>query len=116
VLFAAGAGGGAEGAAAAPRPFTCAARKAKQAGNVIPLGRETMTVGGRRVVAEHVRTVSTISGENTGVEITDWWLDTATALPVRVILKSRSARKTIVGTAHYTEDADLRLASLSPRR
>lgn len=116
LLFAASADAGAEGAAAAPRPFTCTTGKEREDGHVIPIGRETLTVGGRRVVAEHVRTVSTITGGSSGTETTDWWLDTATALPVRVILKSRSARKTIVGTAHYSEDAELRLASLTPSR
>ena len=42
--------------------------------------------------------------------------DTATALPVRIVLQSRTSRKTIVGLAHYNEDAELRLLSMTPER
>lgn len=43
-------------------------------------------------------------------------LDTATALPVRIVPKSRTSRKTIAGVTHYREDADLRLLSMTQER
>ena len=104
------------GTPSAPRPFSCQAAKARLDGTAVSLGRVTLSVAGRSVVAEHVRTIATVSGQNQGTERTDWWLDTRTGLPVRVLLANRTSRKTIVGQAHYREDADLRLASLEPRR
>lgn len=99
-----------------PRPFRCTTDKGAEQGLAHSLGREQVSVGGVAVTAEHVRTVATVSGANRGTVSADWWLDTRTALPVRIVLGSRSSRRTIVGTAHYSEDADLRLASLTPRR
>ncbi len=43
-------------------------------------------------------------------------LNTATALPVRIVLKSRTSRKTVAGVTHHPEDADLRLLSMTPER
>lgn len=101
---------------ARPRPFTCTNKDAREAGTAVSLGRMTLRVGGTSVEAEHVRTTTVITGGSQGRETTDWWLDTRTGLPVRVALASRTSRKTIVGTAHYTETAELQLASLVPRR
>lgn len=100
----------------AARRFSCTTRKGAEQGKAVSLGRVTLTVGGRTVTAEHVRTTGHLSGANQGWEITDWWLDTATGLPLRISLGSRTSRKTIVGATHYREDADLRLVSLTPRR
>ena len=107
---------GEAGASGAPRPYTCTTLKGREEGETRTLGTERVTVGGTTVQAEHVHSESAISGANKGRETVDWWLDRATALPVRIVLHSRSSRHTIVGTAHYSEDADLRLTSLTPRR
>lgn len=96
--------------------FTCTSAKAAASGRALLVGSETIDVGGTAVATMHARTAGTISGANDGTESADWWLDTATALPVRIALQSRASRKTIVGRAHYTEDADLRLLSLTPER
>lgn len=101
---------------AVPRDFSCTTHKGAEQGKALSLGRVTVKVGERSVTAEHVRTSGEVSGANEGWEITDWWLDTATGLPVRISLESRSGRKTIVGATHYREDADMRLVSLTPRR
>ena len=100
--------------AAAERDFTCTAPKARETGRTETVGPETIAVGGTAVATIHARTVGTVSGENQGTETADWWLDTATALPVRIVLQSRTSRKTIVGVAHYNEDAELRLLSTTP--
>ena len=103
-------------ASQAAHDFTCTAPKARETGQAQLVGPETIAVGGRAITTVHARTVGTISGENDGTETADWWLDTATALPVRIVLKSRTSRKTIVGLTHYTEDAELRLLSTTPER
>lgn len=103
-------------AAAAGYDFSCTAPKAAEQGTAQLVGPETITVGGAPVATIHARTIGTISGENQGIETVDWWLDTATAVPVRILLKSRTSRKTIVGLTHYREDADLRLVSMTPER
>lgn len=101
---------------AAARPFSCTTDKGGEHGRAVSLGRVTVAVGDRSVTAEHVRTTGTFSGANHGWQITDWWLDTATGLPVRINLESRTSRKTIVGATHYREDADMHLVSLTPSR
>ena len=101
---------------AAGHDFTCTAAKAVEAGQAELVGPETIDVGGTAVATLHARTVGTVSGENDGTETVDWWLDTATALPVRITLRSRTSRKAIVGLVHYNEDADLRLLSMTPER
>lgn len=103
-------------AAPAAHDFTCTAPKAHETGQAQLVGPETIAVGGRDIATIHARTVGTISGENDGIETADWWLDTATAVPVRIVLKSRTSRKTIVGLTHYNEDAELRLLSTTPER
>ena len=106
----------ATGATAGGHDFTCTSAKAVASGRALRVGPETMDVGGAAVATIHARTAGTVSGANRGTESTDWWLDTATALPVRIVLQSRASRKTVVGRAQYTEDADLRLLSLTPER
>ena len=98
------------------RSFTCRTQKGAEAGDVRIIGRERLHVGGDRVEVVHVRMTTRMSGENSGVETIDWWLDAHSALPVRIVLSSRTARKLFVGTVHYREDVDLRLASTKPRR
>jgi hypothetical protein len=113
-----------EGAVLVPRgstetaahDFTCTAAKARETGQAQLVGPETITVGGATIASIHARTVTTVSGENHGTQTADWWLDTATALPVRIVLRSRTSRKTIVGLTHYVEDAELRLLSMTPER
>ena len=103
-------------AAAAGYDFTCTAPNAAETGRAELIGPETIAVGDATVATIHARTVGIISGVNHGAETADWWLDTASALPVRIVLKSRTSRNTIVGLTHYNEDADLRLLSLTPER
>ena len=97
-------------------PFHCRSQRGRQDGTVTVVGRETVDVGGKPVKVLHVRTVGRISGGDQGAETVDWWLGTATGLPVRVAFSSHTSRKTFVGRVHYSEDADLRLRSLTPRR
>jgi len=96
--------------------FACRSGHGRQAGTVRVVGREDVDVGGRPVSALHVRTAARISGGDQGSETVDWWLGTATGLPLRIDFSSRTSRRTFVGRVHYAENADLRLLSLTPRR
>jgi len=101
---------------AAVRRYRCTTAKGFEDGEIHELGIEKVLVGDVTHTAVHVRTTATIGGANRGTETAEWWLDTDTALPLRIVLSSRSGRKTIVGNVHYRENADLRLSSLVPRR
>ncbi len=96
--------------------FRCRSGRGRQDGTVRVLGRGSLEVGGKPVSVLHVRTVATISGGDQGAETVDWWLGTATGLPIQVAFTSRTSRKTVVGRVHYAEDAELRLLSLTPKR
>jgi hypothetical protein len=100
----------------AGRPYGCRTRHGAERGVARTIGREAVTVGGSSVVAVHARNVSTVSGVNHGAETVDWWLDAGTALPLRIVLQSRTSRDTFIGVAHYREDADLHLVSTTPRQ
>jgi len=96
--------------------FACRSARGREDGTVRILGRRSLEVGGKAVNVLHVRTVARISGGDQGSETVDWWLGTATGLPIQVGFTSRTSRKTFVGRVHYAEDAELRLLSLTPRR
>jgi hypothetical protein len=96
--------------------FSCRSERGRQTGSVRVVGREDFDVGDKAVSVLHVRTLARISGGDAGSETVDWWLGTATGLPVRIAFSSHTSRKTFVGRVHYAEDADLRLRSLTPRR
>ncbi len=100
----------------ASSPFTCRSKGGGEEGTVRIVGRETLTVGGKRLHVLHVRTLATVTGSNSGTERVDWWFEGRRPLPVRVVLESRTSRKVIVGRVHYRENATLQLLSLTPRR
>ena len=101
---------------AAVRRYHCITAKGFEDGEIHELGIDNVLVGDVTHTAVHVLTTATIGGATRGTETVEWWLDTETALPLRIVLSSRSGRNTIVGNVHYREDADLRLSSLVPRR
>jgi len=97
--------------------FACRAAHGHERGVARTVGRGEVTVGDAQVAATHVRTVAEVSGDNHGTEVVDWWISPAAAVPVRIVLSSRTSRRvTVVGTVHYREHAVLRLASLKPLR
>ena len=100
----------------ATRPFTCRSNRNLEVGVARVIGRGTVEVGGRRIRAIHVSTDLTIRSRDSGSESVDWWLDSATALPLRIGLRSRTSRKMWVGRVQYHEDLSLRLLSLKPMR
>ena len=100
----------------ATRPFSCHSSRNLEVGVARVIGRGTVAVGGRPVRAIHVSTDLTIRSRDSGSETIDWWLDTATALPLSIELRSRTSRKMWVGRVRYHEDLNLRLLSLTPLR
>jgi hypothetical protein len=102
--------------AGATKSFTCRSNRNLEVGEARVIGRGTVDVGGRGVRAIRVSTDLTIRSRDSGSEAIDWWLDSTTALPLRVELRSRTSRKMWVGRVRYYEDLSLRLLSLTPMR
>jgi len=100
----------------ATEPFTCRSNRNLEVGEVHIIGEGTVDVGGRSVGAIRVSTDLTIRYRDAGHETIEWWLDPATALPLRIELHSRTSRKLFVGRVQYHEDLSLRLLSLTPLR
>lgn len=97
-------------------PFNCTSKHASENGEMRVLGREKIDLGGRRISALRVRSTLTVHGGSAGHETVNWWLDSANALPLRVVMKSRTSRALFLGRVHYREDFTLRLLSLTPKR
>jgi hypothetical protein len=102
--------------AGATSSFTCGSGRNLEVGEARVIGYSTIEVGGRRVRAIRVSHTQTIRSRDSGSETIDWWLDSATALPLRVELRSRTSRKEWVGLVKYHEDFNLLLLSLTPMR
>ena len=100
----------------ATKPFTCRSNRNLEVGEVRVIGRGTIEVGGHRVRVIRVSTDLTIRARDSGSEKIDWWLDSATAIPLRIELRSRTSRKMWIGRVRYHEDLSLRLLSLTPMR
>ena len=97
-------------------PFKCGSQRGSEAGRVTLVGHAAVPVGGRTVNVLHVRTVAQVTGGDHGTETVDWWLSTASGLPVKLVLSSRTSRPFALGKVHYREDADLQLLSTTPKR
>lgn len=98
------------------RAFSCRSGSGRERGTARIVGRETISVGGSRIDTVRVSTVARVSGDDSGTEEVDWWLASELAVPVRMVLRSRTSRKVFVGRVHYSEDVELRLASLDALR
>jgi hypothetical protein len=96
--------------------FHCSSDSGRQEGQTRVVGLEEVAVAGSPLRAVHVRTVGHVTGGDEGTEMTDWWLDERSGLPLRIGLSSRTSRSILIGEVHYREDADLRLRSTTPLR
>lgn len=97
--------------------FRCTTAHGGERGREALAGAAQLEVGGVRVRTIRVRMSATVVGESHGVETAEWWLDPRTALPLELVVSSRTSRsEPIVGDAHYREDATLRLVSTTPQR
>jgi hypothetical protein len=73
-------------------------------------------VGGEAVEAEHARRETRLSGDTRGSTRHDIWFDSATGVPVKLVLVSHTANDSPIGEVHYDKDVTLTLTSLEPRR
>jgi len=78
------------------------------------LGLTTVTVGGTDVDVVHIRVTDTFGQAQSGHETDEWFLDSSTGLPVKIVIESDITSDTPVGTADYVEKATLDLATLVP--
>jgi hypothetical protein len=92
------------------KTFNCRSAAGRENGTIRVIAREKLPLG----AALHVQTVGHVSGGDSGAETTDWWL-AESGLPLRLAFASKTSRKIQVGRAHYSERADLRLVSTTPR-
>ncbi len=76
---------------------------------------QPLTIGGRSVPAVHLRVTGTLTGSTRGTTLREVWL-TEGGLLLRAIGTTDTDRDTSAGVVRYTEDYELRLESLQPRR
>jgi hypothetical protein len=70
----------------------------------------TITIDGEDTAVVRARTSDTLSGDQTGAEHGEWWLDATTGLPLRVSIEATLSG----GLADYSEQFDLELSTLTP--
>jgi hypothetical protein len=92
------------------KSYRCRSAEGRERGTIRVIARERLPLG----AALHVQTVGHVTGGDSGTETTDWWL-AESGLPLRLAFESKTSRKVTVGRAHYSERADLRLVSTTPR-
>lgn len=71
---------------------------------------ETITIDGEDVDVVKVRTFDTLSGDQTGSERGQWWIDATSGLPLRVSIEAALDG----GLSAYSEQFDLELSTLTP--
>jgi hypothetical protein len=79
------------------------------------LGVEPVEVGDEAVDALHYRVDRTLSGDQDGIESTEYWFDPRTALPLQAVRAITVASPSPLGDITYTEEGRYRLTSLTPR-
>jgi hypothetical protein len=79
--------------------------------------KETGTVARLRTEpVEHIRKRTRLTGAIRGTAQHDLWFDPSTAVPVKLVLVSRTTSNSPIGDVRYEEQVTLRLLSLEPRR
>lgn len=104
------------GGAARYWEVSCSTGPAEERGSMDLVGRERLRVNGKPVTAERVRKRTSFSGEIRGTARHDFWFDTQSGVPVKIVMVSRTTNDSPVGDVHYEEEVSLRLTSLIPRR
>jgi hypothetical protein len=95
---------------------SCTTDTAEEAGTGTVVGREPLTVSGRRVATIRVRKSTSFTGEIRGTAAHDIWFARESGVPIRIAMVSRTTNDSPVGDVHYEEDVTLRLTALEPRR
>lgn len=103
-------------AGGAPPARSCTTGETDETSRVEVLGPgEPMDVGGVEVEVVHVRVALTLSGRTRGTGLLEAWL-LQNGLPARLVLDNDNRSSSPIGDVRYTEEAELRLGSLEPRR
>lgn len=97
-------------------PLRCSAGGATEHGALAVIGPETIPVGGSPVAALHLRRRGVLEGRTRGTVRHDLWLDRASGVPLRLVMRVRTRNDSPIGPVSYEEWAALRLTSLEPRR
>lgn len=95
---------------------TCATSITDEVASGRVVGMETVRVDGTEVAAVHVSLVAELRKRTRGQGTFDAWLRVPDGLPVRLAWQNDNVSKSIAGEVHYTERAELTLASLAPER
>jgi len=101
-------------------PIRCTGTSTEVSGKVVSagsyrfLGEATRTIGGHKVRAAHFIRQRTLSGAQIGPEHDDVWFDAATGLPIENRRSIHVRTQTPFGNSTYTENGELKLASLNP--
>jgi hypothetical protein len=88
--------------------------EALSAGSCTFVGREDVQVGGDTVPAYRYHRERTMSGAQTGTEVSEVWFAAETGMPLRNERHIEVRTDTVIGEVTYTEDADFLLTSLEP--
>lgn len=86
---------------------------AVSSGRYTYLGAETLDVGGRSVATYHFRQERTLTGSQTGNQVSELWF-AHDGLPIKNERKISVDSSSIIGTITYTENATFSLASSTP--
>lgn len=97
-------------------PVRCAAGDVAERGTGELLGLELADVGGVPVDVLHLRVRTSFTGPTTGSAERESWIEPETGLPVRLVMRSDTTNDSLIGDVDYTEDVELELTSLEPRR
>ncbi len=106
----------ADTAASAAWARSCATEVTDEAGEGRVAGLETVLVGGTEIEAVHVSLALEWTRRTRGRGTFEAWLRVPDGLPVRLAWRNDNVSKSIAGEVHYTERAELSLASLAPER
>ena len=88
--------------------------RAVSSGRFTYLGTEKLDVGGRRVDTFHFRQRRTLSGSQTGSQVSELWFG-RDGLPIKNRRRISVDSGSVLGTVTYTENAEFSLVSLTPR-
>lgn len=80
------------------------------------VGTESITIGGTKVAAVHLRITSTQGGERKGGGTKDQWVQAGTNLVLRSRVHDNVRSPSPVGEVTYKQDYEITMKSLTPKR
>jgi hypothetical protein len=101
--------------AGSPTTRTCTTGDRDETSRVTLVGAEPVDVAGTRTETGHVGVELELTGTTDGSGTIDAWL-LDTGLPARLVLANDNRSRSAIGDVRYTEQAELELVSIEPRR